>query len=158
MVLAHARASGWRMNCSAATSLSVVRSSMAMGAGPTPRRLHAPPQKLWSPKKGTTVVGQPAIKPVQQLPVLNPNTSLHVSAGRAHAARPRKAPDDAFQCTEACRLASCPWLAREHICWLAAEEHIAHAWKRDWAGTAAVHAGGWQRERPASRLNNPNGA
>ena len=70
VVLAASWTSGRIMNCSASTREEVSSLSMGMGFGPTPIRQQAAPQKGWSPKKGTTVVGQPAIKPAQcvQLP------------------------------------------------------------------------------------------
>ncbi len=47
----------------ASTKDGVSSLSMGMGLGPTPMRVQAAPQKGWSPKKGTTVVGHPAISP-----------------------------------------------------------------------------------------------
>jgi len=66
--------SGFCMNSRASTSFVVVRLSMGMGLGPTPRRKTALPQKAWSPKKGMTVVGHAASRPVrhQQRPKRRP--------------------------------------------------------------------------------------
>ncbi len=51
------------MKRKASTKDGVSSLSMGMGLGPTPMRVQVAPQKGWSPKKGTTVVGQPAISP-----------------------------------------------------------------------------------------------
>lgn len=49
--------SGFSIKFIASTSLSSENSSTGMGAGPTPLACTRSPQKGWSPKKGTTVVG-----------------------------------------------------------------------------------------------------
>ena len=57
------------MRCSSAsTSTSTLRFSTATGAGPTPDLRHISPQKAWSPKKGTAMVGQPAARPAAVVP------------------------------------------------------------------------------------------
>ena len=63
VVLAASWTSGFIMKRRASTRDGVSSLSMGMGLGPTPILQQAAPQKGWSPKKGTTVVGQPAIKP-----------------------------------------------------------------------------------------------
>ncbi len=61
--VAAACTSGLIMKRRASTKDGVSSLSMGMGLGPTPMRVQAAPQKGWSPKKGTTVVGHPAISP-----------------------------------------------------------------------------------------------
>lgn len=48
-----------------------VRFSMATGAGPTPARRHISPQKAWSPKNGSVIVGHPAARPVPVVPAVS---------------------------------------------------------------------------------------
>lgn len=48
---------GSSMNLIASTNLRSENSSIGMGAGPTPLACTRSPQKGWSPKKGTMVVG-----------------------------------------------------------------------------------------------------
>lgn len=48
---------GSSINFIASTNLGSENSSTAMGAGPTPLACTRSPQKGWSPKKGTIVVG-----------------------------------------------------------------------------------------------------
>lgn len=49
--------SGCSMNLIASTNFGSENSSTGMGAGPTPLACTRSPQKGWSPKKGTIVVG-----------------------------------------------------------------------------------------------------
>ncbi|KAG0490833.1 hypothetical protein HPP92_007696 [Vanilla planifolia] len=66
--IAHSFTSGSSMNFIALDSCSTLSSDIGIGAGPTPLACILSPQKNWSPKKGTTVVGHPALNPAAVVP------------------------------------------------------------------------------------------
>lgn len=49
--------SGWSMNCMASVRVSTLSCDIGIGAGPSPLWWILSPQKNWSPKNGTMVVG-----------------------------------------------------------------------------------------------------
>ena len=52
----------------ALASLSAVSCLWGIGSGPAPARATMAPQNGWSPKKGTTKVGRPAVMPAAVVP------------------------------------------------------------------------------------------
>mmetsp|Transcript_103344 Transcript_103344/g.236797 ORF Transcript_103344/g.236797 Transcript_103344/m.236797 type:complete len:247 (+) Transcript_103344:3534-4274(+) len=68
IALAAVMISGFRKSLIPATNLSLSSFTAGMGAGPTPARFTAQPQRGWSPKNGTTKVGLPAISPADIVP------------------------------------------------------------------------------------------
>ena len=59
---------GWSMNFMAFDKFSRVSWEIGIGAGPSPFWYILSPQKNWSPKNGTMVVGHPAFSPVAVVP------------------------------------------------------------------------------------------
>lgn len=57
--------------CRPSSRRCLVTFSMATGAGPTPARRHISPQKAWSPKNGSVIVGHPAARPAPVVPAVS---------------------------------------------------------------------------------------